>query len=305
MITATFNVRRRQKFLYEDLYHKTRENLLALIEVRLANKKIVESTLKNSVAHQFLYLEAFLIWMLDYTAGEPIDALAPRIPSIVDRFEGWNEIDQFCQQEAALEFPDYGPYEYNGAPDFSTLANYENTLQLLSIAILLRDQRSVMRIIRIFRSHRGQDGLFEQLIGAYVDDEMPLDTCVLGQPYETLLQTVYESDEGAAQTLIKKYLKQWYPAMKDHPRWYNGHLRISDEGYAPYYGYWAFEAGATVFLLDLDDSGIDHFAYPTDIVAYGRALREENRYTSIDMNAADDVGHVESKQPCHDTDFRE
>ena len=225
MITATFNVRRRQKFLYEDLYHKTRENLLALIEVRLANKKIVESTLKNSVAHQFLYLEAFWIWMLDYTAGEPIDALAPRIPSIVDRFEGWNEIDQFCQQEAALEFPDYGPYEYNGAPDFSTLANYENTLQLLSIAILLRDQHSVLRIIHVLRSHRGQDGLFEQLIGAYVEDKQDLDSCILEKPYDTLLQVSYENNERETLKLVQKYLKQWYPAMKNHPRWYDGHLR--------------------------------------------------------------------------------
>ena len=243
--------------------------------------------------------------MLDYTAGVPIEKLAPRLSAIVDRFSEWNEADQYRQEEILSQYPEYGPYRYRAAPNFGDLSDYEDTLQLLSVAILLRDQRSVMRIIRIFRSHRGQDGLFEQLIGAYVDDEMTLDTCILGQPYDTLLQTVFENDEYAAQTLIKKYLTQWYPAMKDHPRWYNGHLRISDEGYAPYYGYWAFEAGAMAFVFDLDDSGIDHFAYPTDLVAYGRALREENRYTSIGMNETGDVGYVEGKQPCHDTDFRE
>ncbi|MGK5059829.1 hypothetical protein ACQ4WY_23125 [Janthinobacterium sp. LB2P49] len=121
MKVLPFHRRNRHQFLYHELYTKTRENLLALIEVRLANKKIVGSTLENSVVHQFLYLEAFWLWMLDYTAGEPIAALAPRISGIVDKFEEWNAVDQFCQQEAALEFPDYGPYEYNGAPDFSTL----------------------------------------------------------------------------------------------------------------------------------------------------------------------------------------
>ncbi|MDN2674282.1 DUF1911 domain-containing protein [Janthinobacterium sp. SUN026] len=283
MMAAPFDMRRRQKFLYEDLYHKTRENLLALIEVRLANKKIVESTLENSVVHQFLYLEAFWIWMLDYTAGEPIDALAPRIAGIVDKFEEWNEVDQFCQQEAALEFPDYGPYEYKGAPDFSTLANYENTLQLLSIALLLRDQHSALRIIHVLRSHRGQDGLFEQLIGAYVENKQDLDSCILEKPYDTLLQVFYENNEREMLKLVQKYLKQWYPAMKDHPRWYDGHLRIRDEGYAPYYGYWAFEAGAAVFLLDLEDSQIDHLVYPKDLVDYARQLRKEGRHSSVQM----------------------
>ncbi|MCX7289623.1 PoNe immunity protein domain-containing protein [Janthinobacterium sp.] len=305
MKNPPFDDRRRQQFLCQELYEKTLENSRALLQVQLKNKESAEFADDISLAHQFLYLENFWIWMLDYTAGVPIEKLAPRLSDIVDRFSEWNEADQYRQEKILSQYPEYGPYRYRAAPNFGDLSDYEDTLQLLSIAILLRDQRSVMRIIRIFRSHRGQDGLFEQLIGAYVDDEMTLDTCVLGQPYDTLLQTVYESDEDAAQTLIKKYLKQWYPAMKDHPRWYNGHLRISDEGYAPYYGYWAFEAGAMAFVFDLDDSGIDHFAYPTDLVAYGRTLREENRYTSIDRNDAGDVGHVEGKQSCRDTDFRE
>lgn len=305
MKNPPFDDRRRQQFLCQELYEKTLENSRALLQVQLKNKESAEFADDISLAHQFLYLENFWIWMLDYTAGMPIEKLAPRLSDIVDRFSEWNEADQYRQEKILSQYSEYGPYRYRAAPNFGDLSDYEDTLQLLSVAILLRDQRSVMRIIRIFRSHRGQDGLFEQLIGAYVDDETTLDTCILGQPYDTLLQTVYESDEDAAQTLIKKYLTQWYPAMKDHPRWYNGHLRISDEGYAPYYGYWAFEAGAMAFVFDIDDSDIDHFAYPTDLVAYGRALREENRYTSIGMNETGDVRYVEGKQPCHDTDFRE
>jgi hypothetical protein len=305
MKNPPFDDRRRQQFLCQELYEKTLENSRALLQVQLQNKESAEFADDISLAHHFLYLENFWIWMLDYTAGVPIEKLAPRLSDIVDRFSEWNEVDQYRQEEILSQYPEYGPYRYRAAPNFGDLSDYEDTLQLLSVAILLRDQRSVMRIIRIFRSHRGQDGLFEQLIGAYVDDEMTLDTCILGQPYDTLLQTVFENDEYAAQTLIKKYLTQWYPAMKDHPRWYNGHLRISDEGYAPYYGYWAFEASAMAFVFDLDDSGIDHFAYPRDLVAYGRALREENSYTSIGMNETGDVGYVEGKQPCHDTDFRE
>ncbi|MGK5052792.1 PoNe immunity protein domain-containing protein [Janthinobacterium sp. RB2P8] len=221
--------------------------------------------------------------MLDYTAGEPIEALAPRIAGIVDKFEEWNEVEQLYQQEAAIELPEYGPYEYEGAPQFSILSDYEDTLQLLSIAILLRDQCSVRRIIHVLRSHRGRDGLFEQLIGAYIEDGQDLDTCIIGKPYSTLLQVFYEDDEKTTLKLLQKYLKQWYPAMKNHPRWHDEHLHISEEGYAAYYGYWAFEAGATVFMLDLDNSQIEHLVYPKDLVDYARQLWKEGRHSSVEM----------------------
>ncbi|MFM9438208.1 hypothetical protein ACFDR9_005311 [Janthinobacterium sp. CG_23.3] len=305
MENLPFHDRRRQQFLYEELYNKTRANQLAIIDVELANKKIADSTQENSSVHHFLYLEMFWIWMLDYTAGVPIDELAPRMSGIVDAFETWNKVDQFYQQEAALKFPEFGPYKYAGAPDFPILSDYEDTLQLLSIAILLRDRRSIKRIIHMLRSHRSQDGLFEQLIGGYVEDEQALETCVLGKPYDVLLQAFYEGDEKATLDLVKKYLKQWYPAMKDHPRWYDEHLKVNEEGYSGYYGYWAFEAGATVFLLDLDDSEIDHLVYPKDLVNYARKLRAEGRYTSQETEALVVTSRIEGGQPCPKTGFWE
>ena len=305
MSTSSFNARRRQKFLHEDIYHNTRKNQLELFEGQLLNKNIADSTQSQTVIYQFLYLEAFWIWILDYTAGEPLDALAPRIADIVDKFEEWNEVDQLYQQELALDFPEDGPYEYEGAPQFSTLSDYEDTLQLLSIAILLRDQRSVRRIIHVLRSHRGRDGLFEQLFGAYVEDSQDLETCIISKPYNTLLQVFYEEDDNAALALLQKYLKQWYPAMKNHLRWYDEHLNINEEGYAAYYGYWAFEAGATVFILDLDDSRIDHLVYPKDLVDYARQLCEEGRYTSQETEPLIRKGRVEGGQPCPQTGFWE
>ncbi|MGK5051602.1 PoNe immunity protein domain-containing protein [Janthinobacterium sp. RB2P8] len=305
MSHPSFHEKRRQQFLYEELYIKTRENQLALIEGQQENKDIAETAQDAALAYHFLYLETFWLWMLDYTAGVEIDELAPRISGIVDLFEKWNEVDQVYRQQAVLEYPEYGPYEYEGAPQFSILSDYENTLQLLSIAILLRDRRSVMRLVDMLRSHRGLDGLYEQLIGGYVDNEMALDTCILGKPYDTLLQVFYEEDEQETLHLLKQYLKQWYPAMKDHPRWHDEHLKISDEGYAGYYGYWAFEAGAAVFLLDLNDSGIDHMVYPKDLVDYARKLRTENRHTSLDAALVADGGRIEGGQPCPKAGFWE
>ena len=280
MKSTTFHERRRQAFLAEDLYKKTRANQFSLLEIEKDNAQVAaRGSEGHTSAYEMLYLEQLWIWMLDYTAGVAIEDLAPRLSDIVDAFVAWNEIDQVFQQEAALVFPEYGPYQYTGAPIFSILSDYQDTLQLLSIAILLRDLHSIVRIIHVLRSHRGTDGLFEQLVGGYVDDEQTLDSCVLGQPYDVLLQAFYEKEAHAVE-IVNQYLKQWYPAMKDHPRWYDGHLRIRQEGHAPYYGYWAFEAGAAAYLLDLDDREVDHLVYPKHLVDYGRNLRNEGRYTS-------------------------
>lgn len=306
MNNRPFRERRRQQFLYEELYEKTRANQCVLLGVEKDNIQLAtQASEAQTSAYEMIYLEQLWLWMLDYTAGISIEQLAPRIAGIVDAFETWNEMDQFFQQKAADEFPEYGQYQYMGAPVFSVLSDYEDTLQLLSIAILLRDRHSIKRIIHVLRSHRGTDGLFEQLVGGYVDDEQALDTCVLGQPYDTLLQAFYEEDEHAALAIVNEYLKQWYPAMKDHPRWYDGHLRIRKEGHAPYYGYWAFEAGATAYLLDLGDSQINHLVYPKDLVDYARKLREEDRYTSQDIDTPPSSGRVEGGQPCPRAGFWE
>ena len=306
MSSKPFHQCRRQQFLYEDLYEKSRANQFLILNVEKENAGLaLQGSEAQTSSYEMLYLEQLWIWMLDYTAGMPVDELAPRISGIVDAFEAWNNVDQLFQQDAATEFPEYGPYIYRGAPNFSILSDYEDTLQLLSIAILLRDMNSIKRIIHILRSHRGTDGLFEQLVDGYVDDALTLDNCVLGKPYDILLKAFYESDEHQALGIVEEYLKQWYPAMKDHPRWYDGHLKIHEDGHAPYYGYWAFEAGATAYLLDLDDRRIDHLVYPKDLVAYGRKLREEDRYTSRDTETLPSSQRIEGGDLCPQTGYWE
>lgn len=309
MKISPFHERRRQQFLYEELYEKTRINLIALAKLQIEERKSAESADDISLSHQFLYLETFWLWMLDYTAGTSIEELARRVVDLVDKFEAWNDADQAYQKECSIKFPEYGQYTYHGAPDFSTTSDYIDTMQLLSIVILIRDQQSVIRIIHILRSHRGLDGLFEKLISSYVDNEIDIDIdidfCILGNPFDLLLQTFYDNNEKLTLDLLREYVRQWYPAMKDHPRWYDGHLRIREEGYAPYYGYWAFEAAATAFLLNVDDSTIDHMVYPKELVCYGRRLREERRHTSVATAQPIKSKRIEGGQPCPQTGYWE
>ncbi|WP_394781091.1 PoNe immunity protein domain-containing protein [Undibacterium sp.] len=272
----SFDGRRRQQFLTEDLYVKTSINQRALIAVSTENLRAATAgTESHSSDTAMLYLEAFWLWMLDFTAGVPVEALAPQISGIVDLFEAWNDADHLWLKTIKERYPEDEPYEYRAAPDFNTLADYEDTLQLLSVAILVRDERSVGRIMNVLRSHRNLDSLLECLAAAYTNVEEIPDTCILGKPFTILSQLFYAETPKESESLLKEYLQKWYPAMKDHPRWHDGHLNISKEGVAPYYGYWAFEAGAAAYLLDLDDSLIEHMVYPKDLVAYGRMLREK------------------------------
>ncbi len=112
----------------------------------------------------------------------------------------------------------------------------------------------------------------------YVDDPVNLEKVVHEKVYRSLTDAFYEEDSVKTIELIQKYLKNWY-RNQNGASWYNKHHFMNND-YAPYYGYWAFEAGATCFLLDIDDSEITSIYYPKDLVDYGKKLREDGKFTS-------------------------
>jgi len=303
MTDQEFENQRRQKFIYLDLYKNSRDAQLRRVasKIRQSSELISDQEygyghMHHSTCHQFIYLETLWLWMLDYTAGVDLDALAPRLTEIVDLFVEWHHVYKAYAKRLETEFgkklhPD------PAAPTFINLLDYEDTLQLLSIAIMLRDQISVRRIINCLTFYRGTDALFESLIAGYVNDAIDTDELFHEEPYQLLLDVYYEEDEGITLDRLQQYLKTWYPHMEG-ARWYDAHRNIVDDN-AAYYGYWAFEAGATAYLLDLDDSQIDHMIYPKDLVAYGRKLREEDRYTSREGDTLRPTFYrVEAGQPC-------
>lgn len=251
-----------------------------------------------------LYEEMFWLWMLDYTAGADLDHLAREFASIVEEFCRWNELNIPYRLYLKEKFKDRGDTELTiCSVDFFNQIEYENALQLLSIAILIRDGRSIKRIIAAMASNRYRDALYEQLIVDFVPDPQDdMDEVIFAEPYATLVEAYFQQDPTESIRLIKHYLKAWY-RYQDGARWYDGHKKIqNDESF--YYGYWAFEAGATSYLLDIDDSGIDHMVYPKDLVAYGRQLREKNIVTSDLSRTLDSNDYplsqlrCDSGQPC-------
>ena len=291
------HLRRRQQFLYKTLYENIRNKQVEAIVITaedVLEHKI--GTMSSVAARQSAYNAKFWLWMLDYTAGIDMDVLAPQLAGVVDEFVRWNDANvpyrQYLKDKYAEEDKREGVITHLEicAVDFDNQIWYEDALQLVSVAILLRDARSVKRIVKAMVFNRYADALYEQLIADFVDDpQEDMQEVKHDEPYSTLVEAYFEDDDLKAVALVKDYLKNWYK-HQDGARWYNAHLKIeSDRSF--YYGYWAFEAGATCYLLGLDDSSIDHMVYPKDLVTYARTLQAEGRWTTtkdapLEMNDA-------------------
>jgi Domain of unknown function (DUF1911) len=274
---------KRQKFIYETLYKNVRQEQIDNIGISRNNLERFEiGSLTYTSNAGFIYHNKFWLWMLDYTAGVAISELANRFCDVVDDFVTWHDIgflfNKKLQEEYQDRFPDMKVDLESSTIYFGEQTWYADVLQFISVAILIRDIRSIKRIVFAMRGNRHIDDLYEQLIYKYVDNPLNLEGVVHEKPYQDLAEAFYEEDPEKTMALIKKYLKNWY-RHQNGARWYNSHHFVMDD-YAPYYGYWAFEAGAACFLLDIDDAKIDSMYYPKDLVDYGRKLREEGKYTS-------------------------
>lgn len=291
--------KRRQNFLYSALYRNVRTRLLEGIDV------CVKSVRRGDLDPYYLvdaqgavFKEMFYLWMLDYTAGKDLDALADQFAPIVDEFVRWNELNVPYRLFLKEKFKDRGDTDLTiCAVDFDNMVEYERALQFLSVAILIRDGRSIKRIIAAMASNRHGDALYEQLILDYVNDpDEDIEEVLFDEPYSTLVEAYFQESREAAVPHIQFYLKKWY-RYQDGARWYDAHKKIQeDESF--YYGYWAFEAAATCFLLGIDDSKIDDMVYPKDLVAYGRKLREEGRVTSDFDTSLGQDGYPLSRLRC-------
>ncbi|GAA4207968.1 DUF1911 domain-containing protein [Pedobacter jeongneungensis] len=139
---------------------------------------------------------------------------------------------------------------------------YPLLLQMVSFAILLDVEDGEMKKIKDFLKKAEEssieeiwkpDSLIYFLIGE--NTERTGDT-----PYQKLYE-ISKLSKPEAESAIEKYLDKWYGMHKDDP-WYNTHL--PDKGYS---GYWAWEVGAFVKVMGLDDSRFkDNIYYPYDMV---------------------------------------
>lgn len=210
-----------------------------------------------------------------YTEGQSPEQIIPRLDALVAAYE----------KERELDIISYGSDEV--CAGFGENDDYEQFLQTLSLCILLGRDELIPRLSAIFdRDNKGQDAIYETLLSFYDDSRVKTDELLFKRPFAGLLKVIRAATPKEASTLLDKYCKAWYPAFKKAP-WYDSHLSIDGED-GSYSGYWAFEAGAVAFLLNIDDSQIDHMVYPKDLVAYARTLRPTSNRP----------GPIHAGQPC-------
>ena len=206
----------------------------------------------------------FFSWVLSYTAGKRLSDLSSQFESVVLAYERYQKAQGLFQRDSLIS-----------PLGLENLEDYERSLQLISIAILIGRLDLFERLVNIIDpSYRSEDALYEEIVGKIQPGRANLEEWYHDQPYRTLLDAIDAEDKQSAANLLSQYCKIWYPAFKSCP-WHNSHLSItSTEG--AYFGYWAFEAGAVAYLYGIDDSQINHMVYPKDLVAYARNKKEQD-----------------------------
>lgn len=192
----------------------------------------------------------------------------------------------------------WGEYQKSDQCSNSTVAaipllgtDFVNANQLICFGILLgcgKDLHHIPAIIDFNNPRR--DGMLERLLASYISGRgEPLDESTRHLPYSKTLK-IFSAPAELRAELMKDYLKDWYHASRSE-RYYNSHKKgIS------FKGYWAWEAAAITYLLDIDDNSYrDAKFYPADLVAFSRSIEAPR---SSEGTLEDQVLCVKSGQAC-------
>jgi hypothetical protein len=226
--------------------------------------------------------ETYEKFSIRYTAGEPIEQLRSELTGVIEAYERYQRA--LGEHEG---MPKIAPFT------FAELYHYERCMQLIGLCYLLHRRDLLPRIAALQDpAYAGDDTLYEDLLAYEMDGRFDVDEWHHDVPYRNLINCLYGETEAYQLAELQIYLPAWYPAFQYAP-WHDGHLRINGtEG--DYFGYWAFEAGAVAYLLDLDDSTITHMVYPKDLVAWARA----NKHLADEAGNAPELGRCEAGKPC-------
>lgn len=265
-----FHERRRQQFITEQFYTTLKE-LRREASAEYTNKLLFDSNNDDDDRRRLSWAiadESYIGVSLEYTAGEPVEPLREELEKAVSAYERYAELKKIYEEDEN-EPPFY----------FAEIDEYERCIQLIGLCYLLHRRDLLPRIAAMQDPiYSGTDTLYEDLLAFELEQRFDVDQWYHDKPYRDLVNSLYRDESGESIEDLKKYCNNWFPSLKKAP-WHNSHLRMTETD-GDYFGYWAFEAGAVIYLLELDDSTIDHMVYPSDLVAWARAnehLSEETQ----------------------------
>ena len=255
-----FDDKKRQQFLTTNNYSKINLFLKNLpVEIHLSKKLYANSTSDLRRLNYFFSLHAYDLLSLNFTAGVDIHTLRYLLEDVISKYEEYTRILRIHEQDE-----DWAPFY------FTAIDEYERCMQLIGWCYLLHRRDLLPRIVamqdKIYHDQSDQvDTLYEDFLSFELNDRYDVDQWFYDHPYRPLIFSKYRDTKEESIKDIQEYLKLWYPAFES-TAWHDTHKM--DEGL--YFGYWAIEAAAYVYLLDLDDSEISHMVYPKDLVKFAR-----------------------------------
>ncbi|HDR9053536.1 TPA: DUF1911 domain-containing protein [Burkholderia vietnamiensis] len=281
-----FSNRRRQRFISEQ-YFKWLSNFLTNSIDTWSKNLPVNGTedSKRAIAASLRADNRFALLLLRYTAGEPIAPLRSELDLILADYE---EYAKFQSRE--FESPNWPPFL------LGELKDYERAMQLIGLCYLLHRRDLLPRIAALEDpSYRAQDTLYEDLLAYGLEGRTDVDAW-FHESYRDCINSVYGDSDEESLTDLNSYLENWYSSMSGVD-WHDSHLDLSEER-GLYFGYWAIEAAALVYLLDLDDTSLHgHIVYPKDLVQFARTFEEP----SESLEASTVPKTVRTGQVCPET----
>lgn len=297
-----FHLKRRQQFLGETRYRSELDRLPASIAYFSANPVGSGSNAlhRDALARQTSAEERVDLLVLHYTAGDPIEPLRTALEEVVAAYERYGEY-----------LWKYRNDRNEAAFDLESIDDYCQLMQIIGLCFLLHRRDLMPRIAALQdgldavgergKGNGGADWLFEEFMSFAVGPENRYESEILrcSKPYEALADAMSSADNDAALKDLDRYLKRWYKDLAG-TGWHDSHKPNEAGDQGGYYGYWAFEAGAAVLLLGIeDDSSLHQYLYyPKDLVAWAR----EHQALSCDAltgNKADAVRlRCEAGQAC-------
>lgn len=202
-----------------------------------------------------LYSQQLRLILLKYSIGDSLDDIKSIFIETLENFiKAENDVNSKHEK-----FKDY-------------IGIYEDSLKIISLAILFNLENSkLIEVKKIIDSMKGKDKLIDKLVTKKTNSEESNSQLIYPKIYMPLLDVFDESNK--AET-IQKYLDGWYKSMKS-TSWYNSHIKSEIGKASAFYGYWAIEAAAVTYVLEIDDTSYKKMPYyPTDLVDYARSSKK-------------------------------
>lgn len=297
---------RRQQFLVEKYYLEQLPEFEAVINAPdglEANLKLPE---RESGWHCDLArgvgFEKFCRLLLRYTAGEPIEPLRAELEEVIAAYERYGEhLWRYTGDRNEVVFKFYSLDDYCQLMQLTGLCFLLHRRDLLPRLAALQD--GLDAIGPVGEGNGGSDWVYEEFMafGLGAETRFESEHICCSKPYGYLADAMSSADNEATIKDLNRFLKHWYKDLAG-TGWHDSHKPDEAGNQGGYFGYWSFEAGAAVLLLDIDDDTSLHkyLYYPKDLVVWARA-NAERFPEGGEARIAQHRPNVPAGQPCPET----